>query len=599
MAAMPATVSRAPSRLGTARQRSATARRPTARRTLPIGAPVGAGNIQPERARTCPLLHSSSARCWWRSRACRWAGRSPRAPAASVRRPRPPGGRASRSQPRGGVQAFDEPLPDALSPRNASYDIAVRLDPVRKELKGRETIRWRNISAATTNELQFHLYWNAWRNADSSWLREDRLAAPPARRLQDAERRPEEAGAERRHASARHPGRRRTRVDLTGAIRYIAPDDGNAADRTVMAVTLPAAGRARAAASQIEIEWTGRIPFAAARTGWIADYFFFGQWFPKIGVLEDTGWNTHQFHRVTEFYADFGVYDVQMTVPGRLQGGRLGPGNAARGQRRRHDHPHLPRRRRRRLRLDHEPVVHRGTPRLQPRDAAERGDAAAAAARAPRPGDAALRGHGGRARALRRVVRRLSLRQHHHRRSRLPERQRRHGVPDALHRPCQLAGAGAGARCPSRRSSTRPGTSGSTASSPPTSSSTAGWTRASPPGPRRASSKRRACPTRSRCARSARFLPYTLDVPLSREVSGNRMPTYRPDAEADAQTTPTFRYWPRSASAITYDKTALWMHTLERHLGLADDAARDGRLLRPLEVPAPAAARISSRSSTR
>ena len=63
------------------------------------------------------------------------------------------------------------------------------------------------------------------------------------------------------------------------------------------------------------------------------------------------------------------------------------------------------------------------------------------------------------------------------------------------------------------------------------------------------------------------FLPYTPGVPLSRDVSGNRMPTYRPDAEADAQTTPTFRYWPRSANAITYDKAALWMHTLERHLG--------------------------------
>jgi hypothetical protein len=54
-----------------------------------------------------------------------------------------------------------------------------------------------------------------------------------------------------------------------------------------MAVTLPAAV-GPGGSVQIEIEWTGRIPFAAARTGWIADYYFFGQWFPKIGVLEDT-----------------------------------------------------------------------------------------------------------------------------------------------------------------------------------------------------------------------------------------------------------------------------------------------------------------------
>jgi aminopeptidase N len=45
------------------------------------------------------------------------------------------------------------------------------------------------------------------------------------------------------------------------------------------------------------------------------------------------------------------------------------------------------------------------------------------------------------------------------------------------------------------------------------------------------------------------------------------MPAYRPDAESDAASTPTFRYWPRSANAITYAKTSLWMHTLERHLG--------------------------------
>ena len=63
------------------------------------------------------------------------------------------------------------------------------------------------------------------------------------------------------------------------------------------------------------------------------------------------------------------------------------------------------------------------------------------------------------------------------------------------------------------------------------------------------------------------FIPYALDVPLSREVDGNRMPAYRTDAKSDAATTPTFRYWPRSANAITYSKTALWMHTLERHLG--------------------------------
>ena len=47
----------------------------------------------------------------------------------------------------------------------------------------------------------------------------------------------------------------------------------------------------------------------------IGDDYFIAQWFPKIGVLQDSGWNCHQFHCATEFFADFGVYDVRLTVP--------------------------------------------------------------------------------------------------------------------------------------------------------------------------------------------------------------------------------------------------------------------------------------------
>ncbi len=64
------------------------------------------------------------------------------------------------------------------------------------------------------------------------------------------------------------------------------------------------------------------------------------------------------------------------------------------------------------------------------------------------------------------------------------------------------------------------------------------------------------------------FFPWVFDaLPLTREVDGNRMPTYRPDAKSDAQSTETWRYWPGAAGSITYDKTALWLNTLERMLG--------------------------------
>src|SRR5688572_40307 len=202
----------------------------------------------------------------------------------------------------------EQPEAPARSPRNASYQIEARLDHERRTLRGRETIRWRNISAQPATELQFHLYWNGWRNLDSTWLRERRLAVAGFTEPRDDAWGSIDVTAIR----ARRPDG--TVADLTAAIRFIAPDDGNAADRTVMAVPYPPTVQPNGVI-EVEVEWNARIPRPFARTGYIDDYYFIAQWFPKLGVLEDDGWNTHQFHSATEFYSDYGVYDVSLTLP--------------------------------------------------------------------------------------------------------------------------------------------------------------------------------------------------------------------------------------------------------------------------------------------
>src|SRR5262249_48609868 len=92
------------------------------------------------------------------------------------------------------------------------------------------------------------------------------------------------------------------------------PDDGNPDDRTVVEVPLdrPAAPGETV---DVRIAWTSHIPRTFARTGAIGNFFFIAQWFPKIGVLEDAGWNCHQFHATTELFADCGVYDARLPVP--------------------------------------------------------------------------------------------------------------------------------------------------------------------------------------------------------------------------------------------------------------------------------------------
>src|SRR5215510_1532204 len=66
--------------------------------------------------------------------------------------------------------------PPPLSPRNASYRIDAVLDPARHEITATGHLTWHNVSRAIVSELRFHLYWNAWRDANSTWMRERRLA---------------------------------------------------------------------------------------------------------------------------------------------------------------------------------------------------------------------------------------------------------------------------------------------------------------------------------------------------------------------------------------------------------------------------------------
>ena len=210
-----------------------------------------------------------------------------------------------------GSQLYDQPAAGARSPRNASYDIDVRLDHARRTLTGHERIRWRNISAHPTGELRFHLYWNAWHNADSTWLRERRLAGNTTVPRSDAW-----ASSDITSIGVRRVGSTTDAgfTDLKAELCFAAPDDGNTADMTVAVAPLPFAV-APGETIDIEIAWTAKIPRPFARTGYVGDYYFLGQWFPKLGVLEDDGWNAHQFHSNTEFYSDYGVYDVRMTVP--------------------------------------------------------------------------------------------------------------------------------------------------------------------------------------------------------------------------------------------------------------------------------------------
>lgn len=169
------------------------------------------------------------------------------------------------------------------SPRNANYTITARLDPASRTLRGDELIAWRNPSGAPAASLRLHLYYNAWRNTRSSWLRERRLAGDT-----DLVRRPKEDWGWIDITGLRLIETGGAPLDLTSRLRFIAPDDGNNEDRTLVEVPLetpvPPGGTVN-----LQVAWSSYVPRTFARTGTIGDFFFIAQWFPKIGVLQDAG----------------------------------------------------------------------------------------------------------------------------------------------------------------------------------------------------------------------------------------------------------------------------------------------------------------------
>jgi hypothetical protein len=195
-------------------------------------------------------------------------------------------------------------FPEPLSQRIANYRIEVRLEPETRKLFGTETLTWHNPSNDWIHELQFHLYLNAFRNDRSTFMRESGGVSRGRRIGKDG------WGYIEVTAISLSGGE-----DLTDRMEFIQPDDGNPDDKTVFRLPLPRPVPPRGTVV-LDIQFEAKLPTPPfARSGAKEEYFFVGQWFPKIGVYENGAWNCHQYHAHSEFYADYGVYDVWITVP--------------------------------------------------------------------------------------------------------------------------------------------------------------------------------------------------------------------------------------------------------------------------------------------
>ena len=193
-----------------------------------------------------------------------------------------------------------------MSQRVVHYEIDAKYDATKHTVDATEVLTYHNLTGQPLDHFPFHLYQNAFQ-PKSTWVREAKIEG--SRDVAYEKWEEKEYGSEE-IKSLEVVGQ----GDATGQLQFIAPDDGNKDDKTVVDVHVlkPIAPGAYV---QFKIAFQTNFPETQARSGWKRDFVLGGQWFPKVGVWWHGAWNCHQYHATTEFFADFGVYDVKLTVP--------------------------------------------------------------------------------------------------------------------------------------------------------------------------------------------------------------------------------------------------------------------------------------------
>jgi hypothetical protein len=213
--------------------------------------------------------------------------------------------------------ATNSPGGQPLSTRVIAYTIDARLDTDKKSLDATETITYKNLTGQTLTTIPFHLYLNAFR-PESTFTRETHFSGGVRDPVAENDYPAEKLGSITiSHIDADNYG------DLTSAMHFIAPDDGNAEDHTVTEIPLPHPLVPNDSIT-FHLAFHDQFPLSVARNGYKRDFIMGGQWYPKPGVFWHGAWNCHQYHATTEFFSDFATFNVSLTLPRRYIVGASG-----------------------------------------------------------------------------------------------------------------------------------------------------------------------------------------------------------------------------------------------------------------------------------
>jgi len=194
------------------------------------------------------------------------------------------------------------------------------LDDNTKCLEASQKIIWINHSDTTINNLPFYMYFNSFKNSESTFMR----SAEGNIFGNDFSKRTKEEWGWIEITKISIDG-----IDYSNKGHYVQYDDQNEFDESVFEIPLEE-NIDPGDTIYIDLNFEAKIPLIFARAGYQRESFYnIVHWFPQLGVWEKSSegswqWNCHQFFRRTEFFAEFGNYDVEITLDDKLVVGASG-----------------------------------------------------------------------------------------------------------------------------------------------------------------------------------------------------------------------------------------------------------------------------------
>jgi hypothetical protein len=187
-------------------------------------------------------------------------------------------------------------------PRVASYSLQAKLDAQLHRVNGKGSIELFNYTGKPLSEVYLHLYMNAFKNDRSLFLRSPFGAG-----------RSGQHGTNWGYIDVKRLYGRELASELWPGRTLKNPDDPD--DETDVRVPLPEPLEPGKTLT-LDVEFEVQLPEVVERTGYVQDYHFVAQWFPKLARLLPDGSFAHfAFHPQSEFSANFGAYDVTLDVP--------------------------------------------------------------------------------------------------------------------------------------------------------------------------------------------------------------------------------------------------------------------------------------------